>query len=63
MRAVDIAGDLLGWYDAARRDLPWRAPPGERADPYHVWLSEMMLQQTTVKAVAPYYRVSGRWPR
>ena len=64
MRAVDIAGDLLGWYDAARRDLPWRAPPGERADPYHVWLSEMMLQQTTVKAVAPYYRAFlERWPR
>jgi len=61
---VDIAGDLLDWYDVARRDLPWRAPPGERADPYHVWLSEMMLQQTTVKAVAPYYRAFlGRWPR
>jgi A/G-specific adenine glycosylase len=62
--AVDIAGDLLAWYDAARRDLPWRAPPGQRADPYHVWLSEMMLQQTTVKAVAPYYRAFlKRWPR
>jgi A/G-specific adenine glycosylase len=61
---VDIAGELLAWYDAARRDLPWRAPPGERADPYHVWLSEMMLQQTTVKAVAPYYRAFlARWPR
>jgi A/G-specific adenine glycosylase len=61
---VDIAGDLLAWYDVSRRDLPWRAPPGERADPYHVWLSEMMLQQTTVKAVAPYYRAFlERWPR
>jgi len=61
---VDIAGDLLAWYDAARRDLPWRAPPGKRAEPYHVWLSEMMLQQTTVKAVAPYYRAFlERWPR
>jgi len=60
---VDIAGELLGWYDAARRDLPWRTPPGERADPYHVWLSEMMLQQTTVKAVAPYYQAFlARWP-
>ncbi|RIA56408.1 A/G-specific DNA-adenine glycosylase [Dichotomicrobium thermohalophilum] len=62
--AVDIAEDLLAWYDVARRDLPWRAPPGQRADPYHVWLSEMMLQQTTVKAVAPYYRAFlARWPR
>src|SRR6202051_924733 len=46
---------LLAWYDRHRRKLPWRAPPGERADPYRVWLSEIMLQQTTVKAVAPYY--------
>ena len=60
---VDIAGNLLAWYDTARRDLPWRAAPGERPDPYHVWLSEMMLQQTTVKAVAPYYRAFvARWP-
>jgi len=62
-RPVDIVDDLLAWYDASRRDLPWRAPPGERADPYHVWLSEMMLQQTTVKAVAPYYHAFlARWP-
>ena len=47
--------DLLAWYDRHRRVLPWRAPPGRRADPYHVWLSEIMLQQTTVKAVGPYY--------
>ncbi len=47
---------LLDWYDRHRRALPWRAKPGERADPYRVWLSEIMLQQTTVKAVAPYYR-------
>ena len=46
--------DLLAWYDRHRRVLPWRAPPGRRADPYHVWLSEIMLQQTTVKAVGPY---------
>jgi len=63
-RAVDIAGELLAWYDVARRDLPWRAPPGGRADPYHVWLSEMMLQQTTVKAVVPYcLTFLARWPR
>jgi A/G-specific adenine glycosylase len=49
------AGDLLAWYDRHRRDLPWRAKPGEPADPYRVWLSEIMLQQTTVGAVRPYY--------
>jgi A/G-specific adenine glycosylase len=54
--------DLLAWYDRHRRKLPWRAGPGERADPYRVWLSEIMLQQTTVKAVAPYYaRFLARW--
>src|SRR6202045_2424539 len=55
---------LLDWYDRHRRKLPWRAPPGQkRADPYRVWLSEIMLQQTTVKAVAPYYaRFLARWP-
>jgi A/G-specific adenine glycosylase len=53
---------LLAWYDRHRRKLPWRASPGERADPYRVWLSEIMLQQTTVKAVAPYYaRFLQRW--
>ena len=46
---------LLAWYDRHRRRLPWRAPPGQAADPYRVWLSEIMLQQTTVAAVAPYY--------
>jgi A/G-specific adenine glycosylase len=49
------AADLLRWYDAHRRRLPWRAAPGEAADPYRVWLSEIMLQQTTVGAVIPYY--------
>ncbi|MBM3527209.1 MAG: A/G-specific adenine glycosylase [Alphaproteobacteria bacterium] len=54
---------LLAWYDRHRRTLPWRAQPGERADPYRVWLSEIMLQQTTVKAVGPYYaRFLARWP-
>jgi len=53
---------LLAWYDRHRRRLPWRASPGERGDPYRVWLSEIMLQQTTVKAVAPYYaRFLARW--
>ena len=55
--------DLLAWYDRHRRNLPWRAPAGERADPYCVWLSEIMLQQTTVKAAASYYaRFLARWP-
>jgi A/G-specific adenine glycosylase len=54
---------LLDWYDRHRRVLPWRAPPGQRGDPYRVWLSEIMLQQTTVKAVGPYYaRFLARWP-
>ena len=46
---------MLTWYDRHRRDLPWRARPGEVADPYRVWLSEIMLQQTTVVATIPYY--------
>ena len=54
---------LLAWYDEERRDLPWRVAPGKRADPYRVWLSEIMLQQTTVKAVIPFYlRFLARWP-
>jgi A/G-specific adenine glycosylase len=54
---------LLAWYDKHRRDLPWRAKRGEVADPYRVWLSEIMLQQTTVQAVGAYYRkFLMRWP-
>lgn len=54
---------LLAWYDRHRRVLPWRAPPGRRADPYHVWLSEIMLQQTTVATVGSYFaRFVERWP-
>ncbi|MGH7064450.1 MAG: A/G-specific adenine glycosylase [Stellaceae bacterium] len=54
---------LLAWYDRHRRDLPWRVPPGARADPYRVWLSEIMLQQTTVATVRPYFdRFVARWP-
>jgi A/G-specific adenine glycosylase len=57
------AADLLAWYDRHGRTLPWRALPGERPDPYRVWLSEIMLQQTTVKAVAPYFAsFTARWP-
>jgi A/G-specific adenine glycosylase len=54
---------LLEWYDRHRRRLPWRPPPGERADPYAVWLSEIMLQQTGVKTVGPYFlKFLARWP-
>ncbi len=60
-----IARRLAAWYRQNARDLPWRLPPGSRArpDPYRVWLSEVMLQQTTVAAVLPYYRnFTARWP-
>jgi len=54
---------LLAWYDRHRRRLPWRPLPGERADPYAVWLSEIMLQQTGVKTVGPYFeKFMARWP-
>ena len=58
-----LSARLLSWYDRHARVLPWRARPGETADPYRVWLSEVMLQQTTVQAVAPYFlRFLDRWP-
>ncbi len=63
----DTSG-LLDWYDRHARVLPWRLPPAEsrrgvRPDPYFVWLSEVMLQQTAVVTVGPYYRdFAGRWP-
>jgi A/G-specific adenine glycosylase len=58
-----VARRLLAWYDRHRRNLPWRAKPGEQPDPYRVWLSEIMLQQTTVAAVGPYFQsFLARWP-
>jgi A/G-specific adenine glycosylase len=63
-----MAADLLAWYERHARLLPWRVGPAERAegvrpDPYRIWLSEVMLQQTTVKAVIPYFhRFIRRWP-
>ncbi|NBC35852.1 A/G-specific adenine glycosylase [Novosphingobium sp. FSY-8] len=59
-----IAADLLAWYDTHARALPWRVRPGgNAADPYRVWLSEVMLQQTTVAAVIPYFAAfTARWP-
>ena len=62
--AESPAARLLAWYRVHARALPWRAAPGEAADPYAVWLSEIMLQQTTVVTVAPYFRsFLARWPR
>jgi A/G-specific adenine glycosylase len=62
-KQYNLSARLLAWYDIHRRVLPWRAPAGKRADPYRVWLSEIMLQQTTVQAVGAYYRkFLQRWP-
>lgn len=70
MRETSVMQEaLLAWYDRHARDLPWRVPPaqsqrGRRADPYSVWLSEVMLQQTTVAAVRDYFtRFLALWPR
>ena len=65
---ASISDHLLAWYDAHARDLPWRLPPGQPlpedpAWPYRVWLSEVMLQQTTVAAVKPYFaKFTQLWP-
>ena len=65
---TNLAPQLLNWYDRNHRSMPWRVPPGARAagqrpDPYRVWLSEVMLQQTTVAAVHDYFqRFTARWP-
>ena len=62
-QATRIRASLLAWYDAHRRDLPWRAKSGARVDPYAVWLSEIMLQQTTVATVGPYFgNFKAQWP-
>jgi A/G-specific adenine glycosylase len=62
--ADTISSALLTWYDRQARVLPWRSPPGTPApEPYRVWLSEVMLQQTTVAAVGPYFaKFLTRWP-
>ncbi|MFW8635883.1 A/G-specific adenine glycosylase [Cribrihabitans pelagius] len=63
-----LSGDLLAWYDNHAREMPWRVGPAARAagirpDPYRIWLSEVMLQQTTVAAVREYFqRFTARWP-
>lgn len=69
MRESAQTAALLAWYDVHARTMPWRVGPAERAagqrpDPYRVWLSEVMLQQTTVAAVRDYFiRFTTRWPR
>jgi A/G-specific adenine glycosylase len=67
--AQKLPDALLTWYDRHHRELPWRVSPaaaaaGKRADPYHIWLSEVMLQQTTVQAVKPYFsKFLALWPK
>jgi len=63
MKPAEMPTQLLDWYDQHRRVLPWRALPGEEADPYRVWLSEIMLQQTTVATVKNRFETfMRRWP-
>ena len=68
MNPKTLRAHLLAWYDANARELPWRVGPrahaaGHRADPYRVWLSEVMLQQTTVPHATPYFlKFTARWP-
>ncbi len=62
-KAAPDAATLLAWYDVSARVLPWRARGGAKPDPYRVWLSEIMLQQTRVETVLPYYaKFLSRWP-
>jgi len=74
MTAPDIAGEILAgevladevlaWWDVHRRELPWRVAAGDRPEPYRVWLSEVLLQQTTAAAAAPYFlKFVRQWPR
>jgi len=64
LEAKAIVGRTLRWWDRHRRALAWRAAPGQAPDPYRVWLSEVLLQQTTAQAVTPYYRTFiAKWPR
>lgn len=61
--SATVSRPLLAWYDQNRRSLPWRALPGQKTPAYAVWISEIMLQQTTVAAVIPYFqKFLERWP-
>ena len=63
LKPLQIAARVLAWWDVHRRELPWRALPGAQSDPYRVWLSEVLLQQTTAAAAAPYFlKFVGQWP-
>ena len=68
MRDPSLSQTLLEWYDKHAREMPWRIAPSDRIggtlpDPYRVWLSEVMLQQTTVAAVRTYFeRFTHLWP-
>ncbi|MDP3935610.1 MAG: A/G-specific adenine glycosylase, partial [Alphaproteobacteria bacterium] len=63
MNSIKISDKVLHWYDANRRTLPWRYEQSQIADPYRVWLSEMMLQQTQVDTVIPYFqKFTDKWP-
>ena len=62
-RVQEFRGQLLDWYGRHARALPWRAGKGRKPDPYHVWLSEIMCQQTTVAAAGPYFtKFLQKWP-
>lgn len=63
-KSKPLAANLLRWYDKHRRVLPWRSKQGDKPNSYAVWLSEIMLQQTTVTAVKPYFeKFLARWPK
>jgi len=63
LNPTSIRRRLFRWYGKTGRDLPWRAGQGEKPDPYRVWLSEIMLQQTTVATVKTYFEdFVARWP-
>ena len=63
-KTLSMQKNLLAWFDLNRRSMPWRAEAGGSPNPYHVWLSEVMLQQTTVATVGPYFqKFIDKWPR
>ena len=63
MDYTDFSKNVLIWYSLNKRDLPWRYKKNEKKDPYKIWVSEVMLQQTTVQTVIPYYeKFIKKWP-
>ncbi len=62
MNYSNFSKNVLSWYNLNKRDLPWRYKGNSKKDPYKIWVSEIMLQQTTVTAVMPYYnKFIKRW--